>query len=536
MLERWLPERACPWFAAALILLAAAARVALMLAGTGLDLSPDEAHYWDWSRNPDWSYYSKGPLVAWIIRASCELLGPLSEAITGDLTFAVRAPAVLFGSVILACLYALTVQVTASPRLALGVVAAAITHPLITAGSTLMTIDSPYACCWAVALVLGLHAARTGAMWAWAATGVAVALGVLAKYTMAVFLPSFALYLLLSPERRRLLLTPGPWVMAAVSSLACVPILIWNSQHEWVTVHHVLQIAGLGPKGHANAPGGLKLMGPLNYVGGQFALMLGTWFLMWAAAVVTFRPWRDGDDGRRYLWCLSVPMFAVFLAFSVKTGGGELNWPITTYLSGGVLAACWLARHGGRWLTVPVALTCALGLSASAVLYAAPALHPAMERVVGLPKPSYRFPLRKIDPTCRLRGWRDLAAEVDRTREQVRRGGQEPVVVGTGWTLPGQLGVYCAGRPRVYSVGSLQGERLSQYDLWPNPVDDRTPFLGKTFVLVGAATDGTLSGFERVESLRTVVVEVNGRPIADFGVYVCRGFKGFPPRPSAVRH
>ena len=32
-----------------------------------LDLSPDEAHYWDWSRRLDWSYYSKGPLIAWII-------------------------------------------------------------------------------------------------------------------------------------------------------------------------------------------------------------------------------------------------------------------------------------------------------------------------------------------------------------------------------------------------------------------------------------------------------------------------------------
>ena len=70
MLDRWLPERACPWLALALILAAAAARVALLLGGTGLDLSPDEAHYWDWSRQPDWAYYSKGPLVAWLIRAS----------------------------------------------------------------------------------------------------------------------------------------------------------------------------------------------------------------------------------------------------------------------------------------------------------------------------------------------------------------------------------------------------------------------------------------------------------------------------------
>ena len=40
-----------------------------------LDLAPDEAHYWDWSRHLDWSYYSKGPLVAYLIRLSVMVTG-----------------------------------------------------------------------------------------------------------------------------------------------------------------------------------------------------------------------------------------------------------------------------------------------------------------------------------------------------------------------------------------------------------------------------------------------------------------------------
>src|SRR5262245_36240646 len=54
-----------------------------------IDLSGDEAQYWDWSRNLDLSYYSKGPLIAYIIRASC--------AIFGDTMPAVRYPAILIG-------------------------------------------------------------------------------------------------------------------------------------------------------------------------------------------------------------------------------------------------------------------------------------------------------------------------------------------------------------------------------------------------------------------------------------------------------
>src|ERR1700733_12582303 len=40
-----------------------------------IDLSGDEAQYWDWSRHLDLSYYSKGPLIAYLIRASCSLFG-----------------------------------------------------------------------------------------------------------------------------------------------------------------------------------------------------------------------------------------------------------------------------------------------------------------------------------------------------------------------------------------------------------------------------------------------------------------------------
>src|SRR5207248_1817565 len=82
------PERACPYLAGLLILAAAVFHLVYLAALCPLDLAPDEAHYWDWSRHLDWSYYSKGPLVAWLIRASCELVGSWSEQHTGGLTFA----------------------------------------------------------------------------------------------------------------------------------------------------------------------------------------------------------------------------------------------------------------------------------------------------------------------------------------------------------------------------------------------------------------------------------------------------------------
>src|SRR2546423_1254830 len=89
------PTSATGYRVAAYALIAAfgLANLVYLFAFCPYDLAPDEAHYWDWSRKLDWSYYSKGPLVAWLIRAALELFGDLAIRLTGTATPAVRLPA-----------------------------------------------------------------------------------------------------------------------------------------------------------------------------------------------------------------------------------------------------------------------------------------------------------------------------------------------------------------------------------------------------------------------------------------------------------
>src|SRR4051812_44622160 len=240
-------ERVWPWrlLAAALILVSSALHVAYLVHDCPLDLAPDEAHYWDWSRHLDWSYYSKGPLVALLIRGSCALFGPGSEALTGTQVLAVRLPAIVCGALLLASLYVLTVQALGREKLAAAVVALALTVPLVVAGGGLMTIDAPYTALWGWALVFGHAAAVRGRAWAWPLAGLAVGLGILAKYTAILWLPSVGLFLLTSREHRRSLFRPGFWAAAAVAGLCGLPILYWNARNGWVTVRHVGWQAGV---------------------------------------------------------------------------------------------------------------------------------------------------------------------------------------------------------------------------------------------------------------------------------------------------
>jgi len=40
-----------------------------------LGLHGDEAQYWAWSQNLDWGYFSKPPLIAWVIALPTSLFG-----------------------------------------------------------------------------------------------------------------------------------------------------------------------------------------------------------------------------------------------------------------------------------------------------------------------------------------------------------------------------------------------------------------------------------------------------------------------------
>jgi hypothetical protein len=348
--------------------------------------------------------------------------------------------------------------------------------------------------------------------------------------------------------------------MSAIAALGAVPILIWNAKHEWVTFRHVGWQAG------ALDRSGWRWLGPLEFISGQFALLLGYWFVVWAAAMWRYRPrslqitdcglriemaeselgsgkLENGNAVHAFLWWLSAPTFVAFLAASVKTTG-QLNWAVTAYLSGGVLAAAWLGRVGPtkslyqngwwRWGAITAG---AVGLILNFVAHYPSISRPVLASIVGAPTTKHPLPLRRVDPTARLRGYRALASAVDRLRDQVRAGGEDPIVAATIWNIPGLLGVYCEGHPTVYSLGPALYDRASQLDFWrPNPVWDPEAFRGRTFVLVGDFTPPLLAAFDKVTPPQEVRYSEAGQPIALWYVGIGYGYRGFGPIEEVLRN
>jgi len=235
----------------------------------------------------------------------------------------------------------------------------------------------------------------------------------------------------------------------------------------------------------------------------------------------------------------------VFFLFGFKTGGGEPNWPVTAYISGLVLGVIWLAGElqsaaGGyrRVTRAGLAVACLAGVALSLAVHCSTWIHPLLLRFTEPPSAERPFPLRRFDPTLRLRGWRTLTAEVDRLRQQLRETEGEPILAASGWSLPGLIGFYCEGHPTVYSLGPAFGDRCSQYDFWrPNPIHDSGEFRGRTFLIVAGSALDLADVFEEVETYHVVHTE-NGQPTAGWVILVCRNFRGFGPRlkPAHQRH
>src|SRR5687768_14021726 len=76
-----LSRGACRGIAAGVLLAIFLTNVCYLTLNCPISLAEDEAYYWDWSRRLDLSYYSKGPLAAYLIRASCAMFGDVMPAV-----------------------------------------------------------------------------------------------------------------------------------------------------------------------------------------------------------------------------------------------------------------------------------------------------------------------------------------------------------------------------------------------------------------------------------------------------------------------
>jgi hypothetical protein len=480
-------------------------------------LIEDEAHYWEWSRHLDWSYYSKGPGVAWIIAATTSVLG--------DTELGVRLGAPLFSAIATLAVAGLAADATGSPRARPYAAVCFMAAPFILGASMFLTIDMPFIAFWALAAWAGWHALRRDVWSAWLLLGLMIGLGFLVKYTMLLIIPGLAAFALLQRRPRRRL---WPLAMGVGVLVVCaLPVVVWNNRHDWPTVRHLL--GHLGVAGGDQPPPPNEAYSPLwtlEYLALQLAIA-GPALVV--SIVVAWRMLRDRarrarSPGIVYLVCCAVPVLLFYLGVSFLTRV-EANWSVAAHATLLGVAGYGIAKghrafrirgrvrpdHGLRMLwhsTVVIGLVGTVGLAVPSWLVRLP--------LVGGMIPEGRYGAGRI-----------MARHAERLVHDLRREtGLEPMVITSHYGLAGVLAFYMDGHPTVSCASAHLGGRKTQYDYWPETdLSDLRGRRARPAVLIGGPDADWGRAFDRVgESIHLV-----GDPETNRTAVLAYGFKGFGP-------
>ncbi|RMF39935.1 MAG: phospholipid carrier-dependent glycosyltransferase [Alphaproteobacteria bacterium] len=375
------------------------AAVILRLGFNALELVPvhfDEAQYWTYGLSPDWGYYSKPPLTAWLIA--------LVTGLAGETGFVLRLPVPLIHLWIGWLIYVIARRLF-DARTGFWAATGYGLAPGVTVSSALMTTDPPMMLGWALALYALIRALTAKRRrkdpeplgW-WIVLGLALGAGTLAKYTALVFAGGGIGYALLS--RQGALRWKGALAAALAWLAVMAPHLVWLAQNGFVSVAHLAENAD---QGLGLTPERLPefLLTQAGVIGPVFFIALG--WLFWRRAA-----WR-GDWRVRLLVWLSAPLILAMCVQAVR-GGANANWAAPSYIAGAILAAHWLLARG--WLR-GLKLQLATGIIAAVLIWGAAGVYAIWG--TGLPRAPDPFKKMRVSgPLCErvLTGMEEAGADM----------------------------------------------------------------------------------------------------------------------------
>jgi 4-amino-4-deoxy-L-arabinose transferase-like glycosyltransferase len=476
--------------AAALLMFAS---VAIRLATLSrLQLAPDEAYYWEWSRRPALGYYDQGPLIAYLIRSTTTLFGTN--------LFGVRFGAVICCAGMLWCCWTLARR-HGSPFGAFCTLSLLMASPLLNIGSLIITYDAPYVLFWALT-ILWLDRALFGPpeqqRRAWLACGLFCGLGFLSKHTMLLVVPCLLLFLALSPAHRFWLRRPEPYAAFGICMLLYIGPIVWNAQHHWWTFGHLLFLSN----SHTRNTGLRQLT---DFVASQ-ALLMGPGLFV-GTLMVSWKARRPHD---LFLVVMGLPIFALFCLMCFKSKV-QANWAPCAWITPAVLLGMSFDRR-----TLERFVACLL----PSVLLTLLIIFPGLRMLVHLRLSA------KNDPTAQTIGWKAVAARVEQVRQEMRQNGRLPFVAANAYQYSALMAFYLPDRPVTWDL--YMQTRLSMYAAY---VDGLKAHLGENAVYV----DETLIAepylrqlFDRVEWAPPVVVwsrPLFREPVRTVYIARCYGLK-----------
>jgi len=482
-----------------------------------VELSPDEALFWIQSKHLALSYYSKPPMLA-----CTQFLG---TAIWGDNDLGVRFFSPVISAIIgLFCLRFCAREINA--RFGFVLVLITNTIPLLMVGSTLMTIDPLSVMFWTAATLAGWRAVQPdGATRHWLWVGLWMGLGFLSKYTELFQLLCWAVFFGLWRPARLHLRRPGPYLALLINALLSLPVLIWNSQHDWITITHV---GGRADFGHAF---NFTTRYLFDFLGSEAALLNPVFFagMIWAG--IAFWRARPRDPRMIYFFSMGAPLVFAYLlqSFHARVLPNWIAPAVVPLLF--VMLLYWDQYRQRPWIRRAFYTGLVVGLAAMIFL---------TDTDVAKAVTGHYLPM-SIDPLRRLRGWRATATVIGEARQNLLKEGKPVFIICPDYTSTSEITFYLPearagvpGQPIVYCWGADQP--ITEFYFWPEyrywlRTGDNAIYVNLIGLVSGTSDPMPVSDsppvdlvrqFRTVKSLGVFHGDYRGRPVRWFQLFECR--------------
>jgi dolichol-phosphate mannosyltransferase len=420
-----------------------------------VELLPEEAYYWNYSRHLDIGYLDHPPLVAWLIR--------FGTALFGNTEFGVRFSALCCGATAAFFVFRLTRNLFGEPSalLALGLLQVL---PFFFLSGMLMTPDAPLAAAWAASVYFLERALIGGRSGAWIGVGLSVGIGLISKYTIGLIGMAAFVFMLFDPPSRRWLRRWEPYAALLLAAAVFAPVIIWNATHHWASF-------AFQTSRRLAEPPRFSLH---KLIGSALVLLTPTGLLAAGAAVIGIE---SRTRASRFLQvAVWVPM-AVFTLFSLRHEV-KLDWTGAPWTAAVPLMAFGLAEANRgspgarRWLRVawPPTILVMLLIYGAGLYYL----------VIGIPGLGYTQHTELVPVE-----WRDFARQIDGIADALRAKERDKLlVIGMDrYAIASELAFY--SRDQLKSVATTSSAHLFDdmglmYEQW-FPVELQT---GRTLLLV----------------------------------------------------
>lgn len=465
--------------------------VALLIAD--LPLFFDEAYYFSWAQNLDFGYYSKPPLIAWLISATTQICG------TSELC--IRAPALLIHPLTASGVFLLGKDLFGNP---VGKYAALLylTLPMISASSWIMSTDVLLLCFWTYSLYFFVHALEKDLWRDWLGWGICLGIGLLAKYTMIALLLSVIGYLFFVEQHRVYLYRKKLYFALFVALAIFSPNLIWNITHNLISLRHTAQNA-------AFAQAWFYPHKFLEFILGQI-LVFGPILSVILIKALNKNPLNTKDWRYLFLLALGLPLL-IIMSLEAFLARANANWAAPSYVTLTILVAVWGNVIPGRIRILNTAL--ALNLFLGVIGYHYDFL---AQTFFGNDLP------RRFDPYARLRGWRELAAYLENNwlRKYPQAG-----LLGDDRAFLAELGYYL--HPKKIAAWNPGGTISDQYHLTaPLIKQDQQEYL---FIARTTEFKEIAPHFSSVNNLERIKIPTHRDLALECWVYWVHNFRGYQP-------